>query len=374
MDLADVIRRHGPAYLERHGARMPPSHRAALEDILRCHTPEAGGSVYGCGDCGHRHFAYHRCGNRACGQCGSTQAEAWLERQREQLLAGVPYFLVTFTVPEPLRDVFRSHQRLLYGMLMRESAATLQDIAAHPRHLGGSLAMLGVLHTWTRQLVYHPHVHYVVPGVALASDGTLGFTRSPEFFLPVQVLSARFRTRMRETLEAEDPELLATIPGSVWKKAWVVHSQPAGTGEKALEYLSRYVYKTAISSARLLWQDDTRVAFSYRESQTGEKRECVLSAEEFLRRFLQHVLPKRFRRVRTYGWQSPAAKARRSLVHALLGWHSSTQSMSCIKNESSPAAGRHRPVQIMCAKCSKPMKRIGSLARAPRSSQCIRAP
>ena len=154
----------------------------------------------------------------------------------------------------------------------------------------------------------------------------------------------------------------------------MVHSQPAGTGEKPLEYLSRYVYKTAISSARLLWQDDTRVVFSYRESQTGEKREYVLSAEEFLRRFLQHVLPKRFRRVRTYGWQSPAAKARRSLVHSLLGWHTSTQSMACAKNESSPAAGRHRPVQIMCAKCSKPMKRIGSLASAPRSSQCIRAP
>ena len=144
--------------------------------------------------------------------------------------------------------------------------------------------------------------------------------------------------------------------------------------EKLRTSLDTHSHSSAISSPRLLWQDDTRVAFSYRESQTGEKRECVLSAEEFLRRFLQHVLPKRFRRVRTYGWQSPAAKARRSLVHALLGWHSSTQSMSCTKNESSPAAGRHRPVQIMCAKCSKPMKRIGSLARAPRSSLCIRAP
>ncbi len=349
---------------------MLPSHRAALEDILRCHTVAAGGSLYRCGECGEERFAYHRCGNRACGQCGHTQAQAWLDRQQEQLLAGVPYFLVTFTVPEVLRAVFRQRQRLLYGLLLRESAATLQDIAAKPKHFGGSLAMLGVLHTWTRQLVYHPHVHYVVPGVALVPDGTLAFGPSAEFFLPVQVLSTRLRTRLKEALRAEDPQLLATIPARVWRSAWVVHSQPAGSGEKALEYLSRYVFKTAISSARLLWQDDHRVAFSYRDAATREERTCLLAAEEFLRRFLQHVLPKGFRRVRTYGWLSPAAKIRRSHVHALLGTHSSPASENRGTTRSSPAR-KHRPVQTLCPHCSKPMFRIGELGRAPPRPPCV---
>jgi hypothetical protein len=370
MDLADVVRRHGPAYLRRHGDAMPPSHRRALEDILRCHTAAAGGSLYRCGPCGEERFAYHRCGNRACGRCGHPQAQAWLERQQEQLLAGVPYFLVTFTVPEELRPLFRQHQRLLYGLLLRESAATLQEIAAKPRHFGGSLAMLGVLHTWTRQLVYHPHVHYVVPGVALAPDGTLAFGASPEFFLPVQVLSARFRSRMRQALQALAPELLARVPGKTWRKGWVVHSQPAGSGEKALQYLSRYVFKTAISSARLLWQDDERVAFSWRDSATREERTCVLAADEFLRRFLQHVLPRRFRRVRTYGWLSPAAKLRKSQVHALLGTDRSPQNQPGRESHASPAR-RHRPVQFLCPHCSRPMARIGELGRAPPRSSCL---
>jgi len=371
MDLADVVRRHGPAYLQRHGASLLPSHRAALEDILRCHTPAAGGSLYVCAPCGAQRFSYHRCGNRACGQCGHPQAEAWLERQRAQLLAGVPYFLVTFTVPEPLRAIIRQHQRLLYGMLLRESAATLQDIAAQPRHLGGELALLSVLHTWNRQLIYHPHVHTVVPGVAIACDGTLAFTRNAEFLLPVHVLSARFRSRLRLALQAEAPELLAQISGKVWRKGWVVHCQPAGTGEKALEYLSRYVFKTAISSARLLWQDDHRVAFSYRDSRSGEQRECVLPAQEFLRRFLQHVLPKRFRRVRTYGWLSPAAKVRRCRVHALIG----SETSSCRSERPAVDAlpvRRHRLLQFLCPHCSRPMMRIAEFGRAPPPVPCSR--
>jgi hypothetical protein len=364
VDFADVVRRHGPAYLRRHGTMLLPSHRAALEDILRCHTPAAGGSLYACAPCSAQRFAYHRCGNRACGQCGAPQAQAWLERQREQLLAGVPYFLVTFTVPEPLRAFIRQHQRLCYGMLLRESAATLQDIAAQPKHLGGELALLSVLHTWTRQLVYHPHVHAVVPGVACVNDGTLAFPRHPEFLLPVQVLSARFRTRLRAALQCHAPELLARIPGKVWRKAWVVHCQPAGTGEKALDYLSRYVFKTAISSARLRWQDEQRVAFSYRDSASGEPRQCVLPAEEFLRRFLQHVLPKGFRRVRTYGWLSPAAKRRRGRLHALLGRDNSPGSSKPPLRASSPVR-QHRLVQFLCPHCAKPMLRVAEFGRAP---------
>ena len=184
------------------------------------------------------------------------------------------------------------------------------------------------------------------------------------------MLSARFRSRMRQALQALAPELLARVPGKTWRKGWVVHSQPAGSGEKALQYLSRYVFKTAISSARLLWQDDDRVAFSWRDSASREERTCVLPADEFLRRFLQHVLPRRFRRVRTYGWLSPAAKLRRSQVHALLGTHSSSRSDPGKAICSSPSR-RHRPVQFLCPHCSRPMNRIGELGRAPPRTSCL---
>src|SRR5688572_20506144 len=155
MDLADVVRRHGPAYLRKYGPRMPGSHRAALAAILRCHTPACGGSLYACDGCGKQHFAYHRCGHRACNQCGQPQQQAWLDAQTERLLP-VNYFLLTFTVPEELRVLFRANQRLCYDALFAESARTVQDVARGRRGLGGDLGFLGVLHTWTRQLGYQP--------------------------------------------------------------------------------------------------------------------------------------------------------------------------------------------------------------------------
>src|SRR5258708_394012 len=232
---------------------MPPTHRRAREAIRRCHPPACGGSLYVCDACGHQHFAYHRCGHRACGQCGYPQGEAWRARQQQRLLP-VPYFLVTCTVPQELRALFRAHQELCYGMLMQESAATLQDIARQPRYLGGELGLLGVLHTWTRQLVYHPHVHYLVPGVARRTDGTLCFPKNPAYLLPVSRLSARLRARWRQRLLREAPELCRQVLPATWRKPWTLHCTPAGRGPEALGYLSRYIYKTALSSARLLCQ------------------------------------------------------------------------------------------------------------------------
>lgn len=354
MTLADVLRRHGPHYLRKYGSRMPASHRAAIDAILRCHTPACGGSLYSCDDCGNQHFAYHRCGNRACPQCGHAHAQAWLEAQTERLLP-VGYFLVTFTIPEPLRALFRANQRVCYDLLFSESATALGDVARQPRSLGGDLGLLGVLHTWTRQLVYHPHIHYLVPGIALCEDGTLGFPKDPEYLVPVPRLSARFRTRLRARLLAEHPALYEQVPKEVWRQAWVVHCQHAGRGKEALSYLSRYIYKTAISSTRLISQDDQSVTFSYRESGTGEERIATLPAEEFLRRFLQHVLPRGFRRVRSYGWLSPAAKKRFEQV--------------CIQLNASctPKPMRLKIViaRVECPHCKKAMRRIAEFNRAP---------
>lgn len=308
MNLADVVRRHGPAYLRKYGERMPRSHQVALDAVLRCHTPAQGGSLYACDHCGTRRFAYHRCGHRACNQCGHAQSQQWLSEQTARLLP-VGYFLVTFTIPQPLRTIFRSNQRLCYDLLFAESAGTLQDVARQPRYLGGDLGMLGVLHTWSRQLIYHPHVHYLVPGVALREDGTLCFPCDPEYLVPVQRLSARFRSRMRNSLRQLTPELYATVPSRVWRESWVVHSQFAGRGPQALSYLSSYVARTALSSKRLLYHDDQSVTFSYREANTNTERTVTLTGEGFLHRFLQHVLPKALRRIRTYGWLSPAARS-----------------------------------------------------------------
>ena len=351
MNLADVIRRHGPAYVHKYGARMPQSHRRALDAILRCHTPAQGGSLYACDHCGTRHFAWHRCGHRACNQCGHAQSQHWLGEQTARLLP-VGYFLVTFTIPKPLRAIFRAHQRLCYDLLFTESAAALQDLARQPRYLGGDLAMLGVLHTWSRQLSYHPHVHYLVPGVALRDDGTLCFPADPHYLLPVPRLSARFRSRIRRRLGEAAPHLYARIPGRTWRKPWVVHSQFAGRGPEALSYLARYVARTALSSRRLLHQDDTSVTFSYRDSKTHIERTLTLSGEAFLHRFLEHVLPKGFRRVRTCGWLSLAAKKRletvRTLLHALTHPETARATFTII---------------VACPKCQRPMRRIADFHR-----------
>jgi Putative transposase/Transposase zinc-binding domain len=353
MDLADVVRRHGPAYLDRFGDRIPQAHRRALEAILRCHTPACGGSLYLCPECGDLHFHYHGCGHRACGQCGHAQAQAWLERHAAHLLP-VDYFLATFTVPEALRPWIRSEQTFFYDLLLRESAATLQDVAGQPRYgLEGRLGMLSVLHTWTRQLIYHPHVHCVIPAAALREDGSLGWPNQRDFLLPVQRLSARWRSRLKQALFEQRPDIAAKINPGVWHSPWVVHLQPAGRGRQALEYLSRYIFRTAISSARLLWQDDHHVCFGYTDAKTGQQRECTLSGMEFLRRFLQHVLPKGFHRVRSYGWLSPAAKDGYERICALLN--------------AIPAAPQKPGIgwRVLCKRCHCFMQHIAPLSRGP---------
>lgn len=350
--LAEILRRAWPRYVAEHGAgNILPSHHAAVGAILSCHTPEGGGSVYDC-ECGHRHFAYHGCGHRACPQCGHREAQDWLERQNARLLPGT-YHLVTFTVPGQLRAIIRSNQRLMLDILFRESAATMQDIAATKLH--GELGLLGALHTWTRRLAYHPHVHYIVPAVALREDGILVTPKKPDYLLCVKVLSKRMRTRFERALRERDPALFRQIAPSVWRKAWVVHSEPVGRGEHALKYLSRYIYRTAMSTERELSENNGHVSFRYTDSKTRERKRAVLPVLVFIAMFLQHILPKRFRRVRAYGWQSPAAKNKFERIRALL---------DALPTRPAVTAPRE-PVVICCPKCQKPMHLVGRLGRGP---------
>ena len=315
--LVEIFRRHWPAYAAQFGNAIPPAHRAAVAALLSCRTPDRGGQLFAC-DCGALHYAYHSCGHRVCHQCGQGDAKDWATRQENKLLP-VPYFLVTFTVPEELREVIRAHPRELYAALFRESSGALADVAL--TKLGIQPGFTGVLHTWTRQLIFHPHVHYLVPGGGLTPD-RLRWKRvsDPQYFLPTKVLAARFKNRLRQGLEAEHQELLKQIPARAWRQSWVVDVQPVGRGHTALKYLAAYVQKTALSAARLVGCDEHTVIFTHQDRATGETRALRLSGQEFLRRFLQHVLPTGFQRVRHFGWLSPAAKKRWQRIHALLDW------------------------------------------------------
>lgn len=313
--LHEVLVRHGPAYLARFGATMPPRQREVLRTLLRCRTPALGGALHHCPQCGERHFTYHSCNDRHCAQCGREESEEWLAAQ-QALLLPVPYFLVTFTVPEQLRGWLRSHPAVGYDRLFRASAQALQDLA-HSR-LGATLGMLGVLHTWSRTLIHHPHVHFLVAGGGLSLDQRTWVSAKPNFLLPVKALSDRCRNRFRQQLVKEAPEALGQIAAGVWKQRWVVHSAAVGAGEPALRYLSRYVFKTATGNRTLPGQPDGRLRWRYRDSTTRAWRHVDLEPFELLRRFLQHVLPRGFHRVRRFGWWHPGGRGKRNRVRALL--------------------------------------------------------
>ena len=317
--LAEFLARHGPGYLAREGARLNWDRRRALQSILRCRTPALGGHLCACTNCGDEHFRYHSCNHRMCPRCGGGDTTAWLQRQTERLLP-VPYFLVTFTVPEPLRELARRRPGWFYAALFDESSRTLQDIAANPKHLGAELGFFGVLHTWSRQLILHPHIHYIVAGGGLAADHASWHSLpQPDFLLPGNVLAARFRTRLSARLQADEPELHAEIPSSVWRADWVVDCAAVGSGATALRYLSAYVFRTACGGKREITElPDGRVSFEYVESKTGERRTCTLDGDDFIGRFLQHVLPPGQHRVRYFGWMHPSAKKRRLIVETLL--------------------------------------------------------
>ena len=296
---------------------MPSRQREVLQALLTCRTPALGGALHYCPNCDHRHFRYHSCNDRHCPQCGGQDAQQWLQ-ENAALLLPANYFLVTFTVPEGLRRWIRSHPRRGYDLLLAASSQALQDLAQNPKRLGATLGLLGVLHSWTRTLEYHPHVHYLVPGGGLSLDQRQWISSRPRFLLPVKALSDRCRTLFRQALQKQMPEALADLPPKVWQQRWVVHSAAAGSGQNALRYLSRYVFKTATGNRQLQLLPNGRLRWPFRHSGTGTWRHIDLQPFEFLRRFLQHVLPAGFHRVRRFGWLHPGGRARLKRVCALL--------------------------------------------------------
>ena len=361
--LADVVQQYGAAYEEKYGDHMLPSHRRVLRDIAQCRTTALGGHVYQCTACGETHYQYHSCQNRHCPQCQYQLGEQWLTKQQDMLLP-VPYFMVTFTLPAVLHEVARQHQKTVYNILFRTSAAALQTLAWDPRYVGGQIGMVGVLHTWGRNLSYHPHVHYIVPAGGWSASDEQWLAAHRNFLVPVRALSILFRAKFRDALQRT--ELFAHVPAEIWQQDWVVHCKPVGKGEGALKYLAPYIFRVAISNRRILKVANDTVTFRYRESDTGRWRTCTLSAKDFLRRFLQHVLPKGFVKVRYYGLFSPSLRHQLPLIRLVLaladGEPNPTPETNASADPVAPGAS------VACPRCGQTMrwvKRLRPSARCP---------
>lgn len=314
LEVADVVRAAGAEVCAR--LAVLPSQQRALQAILQCRTPALGGEVYGCTQCGALHYSYHSCGNRHCPKCHGQQTEQWLEKQRLRLLP-CPYYLLTFTLPSELRALARSEQKLVYGLLLSTAAASIQKLCDDPQWMGGQPSVMGLLHTWTRAMLYHPHAHFLVSAGGLSDDGQQWLpAKNPKFLVPVKALSVIFRAKLRDGLEAAGK--LAQVPPKAWRQKWVVHAQHAGSGQKVLDYLGRYVFRIAITQSRLESLEAGHITFRYRDNRTQQIKRLRLPVAEFVERFLQHVLPKGLPKVRHYGLDSPACGQRHAAAMALL--------------------------------------------------------
>jgi hypothetical protein len=347
--VADVLRQYGPEYLERFGATMPAEHKKVLKTVMACRTGELGMVFYEWTSCGRTHAMGRSCGNRHCPSCQQDKTKAWLEAQTDRLLP-CPYFLLTFTVPAALRGRIRGHQRIAYAALFEASSEAIKTLVANPRYVGAAEAgFFGVLHTWGRTLEYHPHVHYVVPGGGLGADGTQWLPSHAHFFVPVHALSNLVRAKFRDALDRAG--VLAQVDPAVWLPDWVVHSQAVGDGRASLKYLAPYVFRVAIGDRRIVSCADGKVTYSYRKSGSNRWRKMTVDGPEFVRRFLQHVLPTGFQKVRHYGFLSPNSRRSLDLVRWLIALY---QGLIFVLRGHLPQQTLARP-RIRCAVCGGPM-------------------
>ena len=304
--IKEIFQAFGPEYMARFGDIMPRDHRKVIHAIINCRTNHYGATLYTCQTCGRNHIIYRSCGNRHCPNCQHHKARQWQERQIKRQLPG-HHFMITFTVPQPLRRFIRSHQRICYAAMFRASADTIKKLATDPKYIGGNLpGFLGVLHTWGRQLQYHPHIHYIVPGGALSTKDLQWHRSRVDFYLPVNAMSIIFRARFRDAMKKNC--LYHQIPSQVWEQGFNVNCQAVGAGRRSIRYLAPYVFKIAISDYRIVNIDSNHVSFKCKKSQSNRWRIMRLDVMEFIRRYLQHVLPTGFMKIRYYGFLSPSCR------------------------------------------------------------------
>lgn len=318
LEVADIVRAHGDEFRQAHAASLSTEQKRVLRSIELCRTAALGGHLERCDQCGHERNAYNSCADRHCPKCQSLARAKWLEKRQAELLQ-CEYFHVVFTLPELLAKLALQNKRQMYDLLFRATAETLQSIASDPEHLGAQIGFFCILHTWGQTLTAHPHLHCVVPGGGISLDGSRWVACRPGFFLPVNVLSRRFRKLYLRYLEQayaakklqfygelqplSDPKNFARYLEPLRDSEWVVYAKPPfGGPERVLDYLGRYTHRVAISNNRLKELKDGQVTFIYKDYKHGQQHKVItLSADEFLRRFLLHVLPNSFQRIRHYG-------------------------------------------------------------------------
>src|SRR4051794_1226187 len=337
LEVADVFRRYGEAYREQHGASMSVGQRRVMSAIEQCRTAALGGHLERCDACGHERNCYNSCGYRHCPKCQSLARAQWIEDRQSELL-DVPYFHVVFTVPEEIAAIAYQNKRVVYNILFRCTAETLTTIAADPKHLGAQIGFFAVLHTWGQNLHFHPHLHCVVPGGGPSRDGERWVACRPGFFLPVRVLSRLFRRLFLEALErsfdAGKLQLFGTMERLLDRACfsdfltraksteWVVYAKrPFAGPQQVLDYVGRYTHRVAISNNRLLDIDDDQVRFQWKDYRHRDRvKAMTLSADEFIRRFLLHVLPAGLQRIRYYGFLGSRRRQEKlALCRRLLG-------------------------------------------------------
>src|ERR1041385_6660121 len=318
LEVADIVRAHGDEFRQAHTASLSTQQKRVLRSIELCRTAALGGHLERCDQCGHERNAYNSCADRHCPKCQSLARAKWLEKRQAELLP-CEYFHVVFTLPAPLASLALQNKRQMYDLLFRATAETLQSIAADPKRLGVHIGFFSILHTWGQTLTAHPHLHCVVPGGGISLDGSRWVACRPGFFLPVRVLSRRFRNvylrylqeiyaagklRFYGALQSlSDPKSFAQYLAPLHSTEWVVYAKPPfGGPDRVLDYLGRYTHRVAISNNRLKELQDGQVSFAYKDYKHEQRQKVMtLSADEFLRRFLMHVLPDGFQRIRHYG-------------------------------------------------------------------------
>lgn len=371
LEVADIFRRHGPAYVQAHDGRIGRVERRVMSAIELCRTAALGGHVDGCRTCGTLHVAYNSCRNRHCPKCQGAVARDWLAARAVDLLP-VPYFHVVFTLPAEIAAIAFQNKEVVYGILFRTAAATLRTIAADPRHLGAGIGLIAVLHSWGQTLSYHPHLHCIVPGGGPSPDGTRWIACRPGFFLPVRVLSRLYRRLFLQALRAAyeagqlqflgditdlaDPVAFARLLTASGRRDWVVYAKPPfGGPEQVLAYLSRYTHRVAIANSRLVSMEGGKVTFRWRDYRHGRRpRRMTLDAGEFIRRFLLHTLPDGVHRIRHYGFLANGQRAvRLAACRALLAARAPEAAVHRVTpvTKAAPAA---RP----CPCCGRPMVKL----------------
>jgi Putative transposase/Transposase zinc-binding domain len=329
----DIFRTYAPEYIRQYKDTMPHNHIKVINAIIHCRTQTCGATLYQCQRCGKVHLFFRSCGNRHCPTCQNHKTHMWVTRQMKRQLPG-HHFLITFTLPQQLHPFIRSNQHISYNAMFTASSQAMITLAADPKYIGADLpGFFGILHTWGRQLHYHPHIHYIVPGGAISTEDHTWRPSHLHFFLPVKALSILFKAKFRD--EMKRTGILDKISPEVWDIPWNVNSQAIGASAPCIKYLAPYVFRVAISNSRIAKIENHAVFFRYRKSHSNRWRTMALDVMEFIRRFLQHVLPKGFMKIRYYGFLNPTSSISlttvASLIHLTFGFNLPPQEQILIK-------------------------------------------